>query len=78
MDVVQSSGQIDISGQSEVAVFRGNAAVISEGVVKFNYNAAEAQGNGWQKCKKSFKVWLNIFVVFLQTRVLITSQDAEQ
>ena len=24
-----------------MAVFRGNAAVISEGVVKFNYNAAK-------------------------------------
>ena len=39
--VGQTSGQIDISGQSEVAVFRVNAAVISEGVVKFNYNAAQ-------------------------------------
>ena len=51
--VVWSSGQIDISGQSEVAVFRGNAAVISEGVVKFNYNAAEARGNLWQEILQS-------------------------
>ena len=64
-----------------MAVFRGNAAVISEGVVKFNYNAAEAQGSGSQKEmaeNRNPSKWLNIFVVCLHSRVLITGQDLEQ
>ena len=52
--------QIDILGLVEGAVFSVNACVISEGVVKFNYNAAETPGYVWQKDGRNPSKWLNI------------------
>ena len=41
-NIFPGCAQIDILGLVEGAVFSVNVCVISEGVVKFNYNAAEA------------------------------------